>query len=477
MNNKKKKSEELLEDALIPMEEQPYGVPENWIWVRTGTVNDIITGSTPPKANEDYYGGDFPFIKPADLEQGNQVIIANEYLSEKGKMVSRIIPKESTLVCCIGSIGKVGFSLIESATNQQINSLIPNHKVLEPKFNYYQVLNTDYQTQLWKRSSATTISIINKSKMSEIPMALPPLNEQKRIAEKVKSLLEKIEEAKQFIEKAKETFELRRAAILDKAFRGELTKKWRHENPELIFLPMNVEKVNQGKTFPESWVISDFQSIAANEKYSLAIGPFGSNLKVTDYKEEGIPLIFVRNIRSSNFNLEPRYISVDKANELEAHTVKSGDVLITKMGDPPGDATLCPEYIEKAVITSDCIKITVNPEVTLNSFVMYAIQAPFVHKQIIEQAKGVAQQKISLEIFKKMQLPIPSIKEQEEIVKYIEKYMNSESETLLKIELMLDAILKLEQSILSRAYRGELGTNDPSEENAIGLLKEVLQGQ
>lgn len=478
MSKTKMTIEELLEEALVPEEEQSYELPDNWMWVKTETVNEIVTGSTPPKKNENYYGGDFPFIKPADLEQGNQVTNASEYLTKEGKMVSRIIPRDSTLVCCIGSIGKVGFSRVESTTNQQINSLIPNKCILNPKFNYYQVLNSDYQNQLWKRSSATTVSIINKSKMSEIPMVLPPLNEQKRIAEKVERLLNKIEEAKELIEEAKQTFELRRAAILDKAFRGDMTREWREENPDVTFPPsFHFGKEFDNISFPHSWKLTNCESIAAGEKHSLAIGPFGSDLKVTDYTEQGVPLIFVRNIRSSNYGLEPKFVSEEKANQLHAHIVRAGDVLITKMGDPPGDADICPDSIRKAVITADCIKLRVNSEIINNKFVLYAIRAPFVQEQIRSQSKGVAQQKITLQIFKDLQIPIPPLLEQSMIVRQLDRYMELEMKSVMKIESILAGTVLLKQSILSKAFRGELGTNDPREENAIELLKGMLQEQ
>lgn len=88
----------MLEDALVPVDEQPYQIPENWCWTRIKHVSDVVTGSTPSKKHAEYYGGDFPFFKPADLEAGDNVVEATEYLSEEGKNVSRIIPKLSTAV-------------------------------------------------------------------------------------------------------------------------------------------------------------------------------------------------------------------------------------------------------------------------------------------------------------------------------------------------------------------------------------------
>lgn len=77
--------EERLQQALVPAEEQPYEVPENWVWVRLGAIAEIVTGGTPSKKHPEYYGGNFPFYKPSDLDQGRLTYDASEYLSEEGK--------------------------------------------------------------------------------------------------------------------------------------------------------------------------------------------------------------------------------------------------------------------------------------------------------------------------------------------------------------------------------------------------------
>ena len=168
----------MLEDALVPVDEQPYQIPENWCWTRIKHVSDVVTGSTPSKKHAEYYGGDFPFFKPADLEAGDNVVEATEYLSEEGKNVSRIIPKLSTAVCCIGSIGKTGLIRVEGTTNQQINSMIPK---INPLYLYYYSKSNVFIEELWNKSTATTISLVNKKNMETNTIPLAPLAEQKRI--------------------------------------------------------------------------------------------------------------------------------------------------------------------------------------------------------------------------------------------------------------------------------------------------------
>ena len=162
-------------------------LPKGWCLCKLKNISLIITGSTPSKSNSAYYGGKVPFYKPADLDAGRFVDSSAEYLSEAGKAISRVVPIGSTAVCCIGSIGKVGYLIKEGTTNQQINCVIPSEAV-ESVFLYYLCTSPLFYQELITLSSAVTISIINKSKMENIIVPLPPIEEQKRIVSKIEDL-------------------------------------------------------------------------------------------------------------------------------------------------------------------------------------------------------------------------------------------------------------------------------------------------
>ena len=110
--------EEKLKNALVPEEEQPYKIPDNWVWTRLYFVSTVITGKTPSKKNLEYYGTEIPFFKPGDLDVGRHVRVASEYLSKQGGVLAKMIPAQSTAVCCIGTIGKSGFLEIPGATRR-----------------------------------------------------------------------------------------------------------------------------------------------------------------------------------------------------------------------------------------------------------------------------------------------------------------------------------------------------------------------
>ena len=174
--------------AFEPCDNSHYeNLPQGWTIVGLHSVAEIITGSTPSKLNAEYYNGDVPFYKPNDLDQGRHVRCASEYLSQQGKSISRSIPCNSIAVCCIGSIGKCGFIEKEGVTNQQINTIVPNDAIF-PLYMYYFCNSSTFIDELKSLSSAVTISIVNKSKLSTIQIPLPPIAEQKRIISVIEKL-------------------------------------------------------------------------------------------------------------------------------------------------------------------------------------------------------------------------------------------------------------------------------------------------
>ena len=168
---------------------------------------------------------------------------------------------------------------------------------------------------------------------------------------------------------------------------------------------------------PANWCYASPDELTALKRNAIAIGPFGSSLLKSDYSPNGVPLIFVREIRSESFGRhETKFVSPQKAVELAAHTVLSGDVLVTKMGDPPGDTSIYPEGLQPAIITADCIKLTPHAGLVMPEYLRYAIRSPQIANQLSTLTMGVAQQKISLGRFRSIAVPLPPLAEQQRIV-------------------------------------------------------------
>ncbi len=165
---------------------------EGWVEKKLKEVGKTQTGSTPSKSNANYYGNYIPFIRPAELNFNNNGEIKYDSevkLSESGANCSRVIDENSVLMCCIGSIGKIGFTTLKVTCNQQINTITPCSDY-NARFIYYALLSPDFQEEAIKiaNSARATLAIISKGKWENIFIPIPPRKEQQRIADRLDAL-------------------------------------------------------------------------------------------------------------------------------------------------------------------------------------------------------------------------------------------------------------------------------------------------
>jgi len=184
--------------------DSPLGrIPEEWEVVRLGEIGEIITGSTPPTENSEYYGGEYLFVSPEDIQDKKYIENTTKKLTKLGMNIQRKIPPMSICVVCIGStIGKIAITKYECSTNQQINTIIPNLKLYDPEALYY-FINFHIQSPLKIEAGLQAVPIVKKSAFSKILIPLPPLPEQQRIAEILSQIDKTIEKEEQYKEKLK----------------------------------------------------------------------------------------------------------------------------------------------------------------------------------------------------------------------------------------------------------------------------------
>ena len=442
--------EEKLQNALVPKEEQPYKIPSNWCWTYIHNIAIVVTGKTPSKKNKEYYGGKFPFFKPADLDAGRNMQYATEYLSEKGKSISVIIPEKATGICCIGTIGKCGYFLVEGTTNQQINTVISK---INPLYSYYFFNTNSFVRELISKASATTIAIVNKSKLESCLFPVAPLNEQQRIVNRIESLFVKLDRAKELIENTLAQFEQNKMAILHKAFTGELTAKWRKEN--------NIDLSSW-----ENGILMDFCKI--NPK-KINTKEFDDDMIVSF-----IPMPCVSDIWGKIIKKELRKLGEVKKGYTN---FCEGDVLFAKI-------TPCMENGKSAIVdklendigfgSTEFYVLRCDENKLNNKYLHYFVR----QKTFRDEAKGemtgaVGQQRVPKTFLENYKMKLPTIEEQQEIVNILDNLL-AKYNKIKNLEQQLEKIELLKKAILAKAFRGELGTNNPDEESAENLLKEIL---
>lgn len=176
-------------------------------------------------------------------------------------------------------------------------------------------------------------------------------------------------------------------------------------------------------TLPAGWRLFTPHELAGEDKTRLIIGPFGSNLKTSDYRADGVPLVFVKDIRQGSFRTPRQFVDSAKADELRSHVAIPGDVLITKMGEPPGDAAVY-TGTQPAVITADCIRLRPIDDFDPR-FIALAMQAPAVKRQVELITSGIAQRKVSLARFRSgLSIPVPPLEEQRRIVDILDDHLS-----------------------------------------------------
>ncbi|MBD2254462.1 restriction endonuclease subunit S [Nostoc parmelioides] len=488
-------------------------LPDGWLWAKIRELGEVVTGSTPLKKNPAFFGENIPFYKPTDLDAGYEVIEAREYLSELGVSQSRLLPALSVLVTCIGAtIGKTGLARKPCVTNQQINAVILPKEYISPHYFFWIINSPKGQQIIIENASSTTLPIINKSRFSELTLPLPPLNEQRRIVAKIEALKARSQRVKEELEDIPQLLDQFRQSVLAAAFRGDLTADWREQNSNVEPAEALLERIRAERR--RRWEEAELEKMKASgktpkddkwkEKYKeparlaqdiLSSYPdswtFARAEEVCDFITKGttpaaqkmsaqfgeVPFIKVYNLTdrgSLDFSINPTFITKDTHNgELARSKVFPGDVLMNIVGPPLGKVSIVPDDYEEWNMNQAIAVYRAMPGIE-NRYLCYCLLSNQILSNAVRSAKATAGQfNLTLEICRDLPLPIPSTLEQQRIVNVLERCFALAD---MLAEQVADAKSKheiLDQSILAKAFRGELVPQDPNDEPASVLLEHI----
>ena len=268
----------------------------DWVTAKLKEVAKVVTGKTPQTSNSEYYGGDIPFVSPADLNEG----ILSEtktYLTSSGADQVYRVPENTVLVSCIGNLGKLAITSKEVCFNQQINGLIFDEQKIFPKYGFY--FAQTLKPQLEKASSSTTLPIVNKSRFSDLEIKYPPLEEQRRIA----SILDQADELRQKRQQAIEK--------LDQLLQA-------------TFIDMFGDPVSN----PKGWEVKKLSELST--KIHSGNTPKGGS---ENYVDQGIIFLRSQNVWKNKVILDDvAYIDAETHSKMMKSSVKHEDLLMTKTG-------------------------------------------------------------------------------------------------------------------------------------------------
>ncbi len=465
-------------------------LPKGWVETKLINVGNTVTGNTPARKNPEFYGDCIPFVKPGDIDVDKEIYQTEESLSELGGTVARVLKKGSVLVTCIGNIGRVGLAMKSMATNQQINAVEFN-ELISPKYAFYYCRTLSGWLNF--HASATTVAIINKSKFSEAPFKLAPLAEQTRIVEKLDEVLAQVDTIKARLDGIPAILKRFRQSVLAAAVSGKLTEEWRGKNvsgcaeSELNAnfsrksgkLKLRGKQANLNElsllTLPSSWTWTQNYKLAKDASNAICAGPFGTIFKAKDFRDEGVPIIFLRHVKEDGFNQhKPNYMDRAVWEELhQEYSVHGGELLVTKLGDPPGECCIYPENTGTSMVTPDVLKMDVDEQSAEKKYLRSYFNSPISTEIIEKLAFGATRLRIDIAMFKAFPVPLPPMEEQKEIVRLVDQYFAFADTIEAQVKKAQARVDKLTQSILAKAFRGELVPQDPNDEPADKLLERI----
>lgn len=421
------------EVAEIPVEEQPYPLPEGWKWERGNSL-------WKPQETEKPTGEFFYYIDIDAVDNKQQKVISPKKipLSQAPSRASRKLHEGDTI-----------FSLVRpylrniAYIDEDISSCIASTgfyicsplKSVNSRFLYW-LMTSDYVVLgLNKFMKGDNSPSIRKNDIENFPFPLPPIDEQQRIVDRIESLFARLDEAKSKAEAVLDGFEIRKAAILHKAFTGELTERWREENKIQI----------------SSWKEESITSLCHSLKYGTA----------KKSKEIGSTVVLrMGNLQDGEIDWSNLAYSDDQ-DDIQKYLLFPNDVLFnrTNSSELVGKTAIYRgEY--PAIYAGYLIKMNYKKNRLTGSYLNYVMNSHKA-KEYCNNVKsdGVNQSNINAKKLGAFVISVPSLPEQQEIVRILDNLLAKERHIREAAENALSQIDLMKKAILARAFRGELGTH------------------
>lgn len=435
--------EERLQQALVPAEEQPYEVPENWVWVRLiGNVNSCLDGYRKPINSSERAKrvGKVPYYGATGQVGWIDDYLTNEHLvllGEDGAPFLDLLKDKAYII------------FGEAWVNNHAHILKSYFGEIGNVFLMHYLNMVDYKDYV----KGTTRLKLTQGSMQLMPFPLPPLSEQQRIVERIEELFAKLDEDKERLQEVADSFAVRKAAILHKAFTGELTKQWRLENG----------------VSDESWEDKLLGDVCTVNPKKIDAKNLDDNLEVSF-----VPMAAVSDVLGEIVNHEVKNLQDVRTGFTN---FSKGDVIFAKI-------TPCMENGKSAIVgplvndigygSTEFYVLRCKEELN-NKYLYHMVRNTTFRAEAKAVMTGVVgQQRVPKTFLQEYQLLLPTLSEQHEIVRLIDDLLARERAAQQAAEQALASIDLMKKSILARAFRGELGTNKASEASALELLKQVL---
>lgn len=475
------------------MEPQAQTLPKGWIRTTLEQIGSIASGGTPKTSDETNFDGNIPWITPADLTGYKAKYIGNgrRNITDKGLASSsaRLLPKDTVLFSSRAPIGYVAIASNSLCTNQGFKNLIPSAGI-DSEYVYYYLLGSKKLAE--SLASGTTFAELSARKFAKLPIPLAPLNEQKRIVDKIETLFSDLDKGEENLRAAQRLIASYRQSVLKAAVTGELTRDWREANKHRlepgdkllrrILQTRREQWKGRGKynepaaphtinlpKLPHGWIWCRVEQIA---------NVTGGLTKNAKRKELALkrPMLRVANVYQNRLELSDIHEIGVMESELNRVSLENGDLLIVEGNgskDQIGRMAIWENQIPGCIHQNHLIKARLL-ENQLTRYVMTWFMS-YMGREIIERVASSTSglHTLSLSKVNELIVPLPPLEEAQEVVSRVEEVFSriSALETWCATELARSATLR--QAILKSAFSGQLVPQDVSDEPASELLKRI----
>ena len=418
---------------------KPTKVPCNWCWIELGKLTSMKSGYPfdSKRFAKNASVNSRPLIRIRDVIKGETETYTDQECPEE-----YIIKRGDILIGMDGDFNVGKWQSEDALLNQRVCCIQSCSSLYLDEFLFYYL-----PEPLKKINDATpsvTVKHLSTKTLAITPVPVPPLAEQQRIVDRIENLFAKLDEAKQKAQDALDSFESRKAAILHKAFTGELI----------------------GKPSTATTTLEEITTC-------IRIGPFGSALHKEDYILGGIPVVNPKHIIHQKIVPEEKItVSVQKAEELSSYILQENDIILGRRGDMGRSAPVTD--LETGWLCGTGSMIIRLKSGYNAKFYSQIIASQAAVRYLEENSVGSTMKNLNEKIVRLLPIPDFTVDEQLKIVRILDNLLVKEQQAKEAAEKVLEQIDLIKKSILARAFRGELGTNDPTEQSAVELLRQVL---
>lgn len=396
----------------------------NWQIKKLGEVCKTTSGGTPSRKNKNYYSGTIPWVKSGELDRGI-IFDTEEKITEEAikNSSAKIFPKGTLLIALYGAtIGKLAFLGVDATTNQAVCGIYENENIISKYLYYFLLFNKPKLVQQGVGGAQPNIS---QTILKDLDLPIPPLETQQAIVSKIEELFSELDKGIAELKTAQQQLKTYRQSVLKSAFEGKS-------------------------------VINQFKKL---KDITLKIGsgstPKGGN---ENYKVSGIPLVRSLNIHFDYIKYEGlAYIDNSQAEKLRNVIINENDVLLNITGASIGRVNIAPKEFHNARVNQHVSIIRPQKDIFLSKYLKYFIQTSKTQNWISNSNYGVTRQALTKSMLENLELPLPStIEEQHLIVQEIESRLSVADKMEQSIQESLQKAEALRQSILKKAFCGEL---------------------